>query len=495
MQKHILSKSTFIRGIQCEKSLYLNKHAKSLRDPLSPEQEAIFSQGTNVGELAQGLFPGGVDCSPESYYNFQESVEKTHQEIKNGTKVIYEAAFQFNGVLAALDILVKEDDGWHAYEVKSSTKVSETYEMDATIQYYAITNSGIELKDISIVYINNQYTKNGSLDIHELFTIESVNDQVQKLIVGIPNQVARFKNVLMARDAPNIDIGEHCHNPYGCDFAGHCWKHIPEYSIFNIARLRKPKKFDLYNQGIVNVEDVPDDFELNDKQWMQVESERNQESFIDKRAIEKFVNDLEYPIYHLDFETFATAVPVFDGSRPYQQLVFQYSLHIEHEDGRLEHKEFLAQADGTDPRIEFVSRLIEDCGRSGSVMVYNRGFESGKIEDLIEFSPIHALALQGIIDRIVDLMVPFRDRWYYTPEMQGSYSIKKVLPALVPELSYENLDIQGGGEASSAFSQMVQGTFKGDIDITRKNLLAYCKMDTLAMVEVLRKIKFLIAKK
>ena len=489
MQKHILSKSTFIRGIQCEKSLYLNKHAKSLRDPLSPEQEAIFSQGTNVGELAQGLFPGGVDCSPESYYNFQESVEKTHQEIKKGTKVIYEAAFQFNGVLAALDILVKEDDGWHAYEVKSSTKVSETYEMDATIQYYAISNSGIELKDISIVYINNQYTKDGPLDIHELFTIESVNDRVQELIVGIPNQVARFKNVLTASDSPNIDIGEHCHNPYGCDFSGHCWKHIPDYSIFNIARLRKPKKFDLYNQGIVNVEDIPDDCDLNDKQWMQVESERNQESFIDKRAIEKFVNDLEYPIYHLDFETFATAVPVFDGSRPYQQLVFQYSLHIEYEDGRLEHKEFLAQADGTDPRIEFISRLIEDCGSSGSVMVYNRGFESGKIEDLIEFSPRHKVALQEIIDRIVDLMVPFRERWYYTPEMQGSYSIKKVLPALVPELSYDNLDIKGGGEASSAFSQMVQGTFDGDIDETRKHLLAYCKMDTLAMVEILKEIK------
>ena len=160
----------------------------------------------------------------------------------------------------------------------------------------------------------------------------------------------------MASDAPNIDIGEQCDNPYGCDFAGHCWKHIPEYSIFNIARLRKPKKFDLYNQGIVNVEDVPDDFDLNDKQWMQVESERNQESFIDKNAIEKFVNDLVYPIYHLDFETFATAVPVFDGSRPYQQLVFQYSLHIEHEDGRLEHKEYLAKADGTDPRIEFITR-------------------------------------------------------------------------------------------------------------------------------------------
>ena len=221
MQKHVLSKSTFIRGMQCEKSLYLNKHGRNLRDEISPEQMAVFAQGTNVGELAQGLFPGGVDCTPESYYNFQESVERTHAEIAKGTKVIYEAAFQFNGVLAALDILVLENDGWHAYEVKSSTKVSETYEMDATIQYYAITNSGIDVKDISIVHINNQYTKNGPLDIHELFTIESVYDRVQELIVGIPNQVARFKKVLLADKAPSVDISEKCNKPYSCDFSGH----------------------------------------------------------------------------------------------------------------------------------------------------------------------------------------------------------------------------------------------------------------------------------
>ena len=183
---------------------------------------------------------------------------------------------------------------------------------------------------------------------------------------------------------------------------------------------------------------------------------------------------------------------VFDGSRPYQQLVFQYSLHIEHENGDLEHREYLAEVDGTDPRIAFIDRMIEDCGTSGSVMVYNRGFESGKIEDLIEFSPKHTLALQGVIDRIVDLMVPFRERWYYTPEMQGSYSIKKVLPALVPELSYDNLDIKGGGVASSTFSQVIQGAFDGDVEETRRHLLAYCKMDTLAMVEILKEIKIII---
>ncbi len=165
MEKHILSKSTFIKGLQCEKALYLSKYNRELKDELSSLQEAIFSQGTRVGELAQDLFPGGVDCTPESYFDFQQAVIKTQEEIKKGTKIIYEAAFQFDGVLAALDILVNDDEGWKAYEVKSSTSVTETYILDASIQYYAITNSGIELKDISIIYINNKYIRIGEINI------------------------------------------------------------------------------------------------------------------------------------------------------------------------------------------------------------------------------------------------------------------------------------------------------------------------------------------
>ena len=489
MEKHILSKSTFIKGMQCTKALYYHKHNRELRDELSAAQEAIFAQGTSVGELAQGLFPGGVDCTPESYYDFQKAVIRTQEEIENGAKIIYEAAFQFNGVLAALDILVKHEDGWRAYEVKSSTKVSETYELDATIQYYTIVNSGIDLKDISIVHINNQYIKDGPIDVHHLFTIASVKERVLELLPGIPNKVAFLKKVLQQPEAPVKDIGPHCSDPYMCDFAGHCWKHIPEYSIFNIARLNADKKFELYENNVLHLKDIPEEFRLNDKQWMQLQSELNNETFIDEEAIRSFIGELNYPIYHLDFETFASAVPIFDGSRPYQQLVFQYSLHIEHEDGRLEHKEYLAETNGEDPRIQFIERLIEDCGESGDVMVYNIGFERGKLFDLIEFSAKHKTPILKIIDRLKDLMIPFQQRWYYTPEMQGSYSIKKVLPALVPALSYKNLNIQEGGRASNTFTQMLQGNFEGDIEQTRKDLLAYCELDTLAMVKILQVLR------
>ncbi len=490
MQKHTLSKSTFIKGMQCTKALYLSKHHKEYRAEISVSQQAIFAQGTSVGELAQQLFPGGVDCTPESYYNFQKAVVRTMEEIKKGTKIIYEAAFQFNGVLAALDILVKVKNGWKAYEVKSSTSISETYLLDAAIQYYAISNSSVDLKDISIVYINNQYVKDGPIDLQQLFNIESVKNDVLELLPGIPNQVALLKKVLKQKDIPVVDIGPHCNSPYTCDFTDHCWKKIPDNSVFNIARLTEVKKFDLYTKNIINFIDIPDDYPLNENQWMQVKGEINNETTIDKKKIKEFVSDLQYPLYFLDFETFSSAVPLFDKSKPYQQLVFQYSLHVlKNNKSTAVHKEFLAEVNGSDPRVPFVVQLISDVGDDGDILVYNISFEKSKLAELALAFPKYKSMLNKIIDRLKDLMVPFQKRWYYTPEMQGSYSIKKILPALVPELSYDVLNIQEGGTASSIFASMLKGEFEGDITQARNDLLAYCKMDTLAMVELLRKLR------
>lgn len=494
MKKAILSKSTFIRGLQCEKSLYLYKHNYNLRDEISPQLQAIFNQGNYVGVLAQGLFPNGVDASPYSYFKMQESVFKTLEFIENGEKIIYEATFQHNGVLSALDILVKDKDGWKAYEVKSSTSVSDTYIMDAAIQYYTIVNSGIDLKDISIVHINNQYVKDGDIDITELFTVESVYDKVLEVLPSIPNQIARFKTVIGQENGPVRDIGPHCNSPYNCDFKGQCWKHIPEYSIFNISGLFSNKKFDLYNQGIINFHQLNlDSAPLNGNQKMQIVSELEGKTFIDKENIEHFKNNLNYPIYNLDFETMTSAVPIYNNSRPYQQLVFQYSLHIEHINGEIEHKEYLSEASPTiDPRDGFVKQLIQDCATSGDVMVYNIGFERGKLNDLLNLYPEYSEGILNIISRLKDLMIPFQQRWFYTPEMKGSYSIKYVLPALVPELSYQDLEIKEGGTASTTFTQMVTGDFQGDIEKTRENLLEYCKMDTFAMVKILEKLRNVI---
>ena len=484
-----LSKSTFIRGLQCEKSLYLYKHHYKLKDPTPPSLQAVFDQGTNIGLLAQKLFPNGVDASPQNHFKMIESVGKTLGFINQGNTVIYEATFLYNDVLAALDILVKDEEGWKAYEVKSSTKVSNTYIKDAAIQYYTIINSGVDLKDISIVHINNNYTREGELDIHQLFTIESVYDQVLDFLPLIPNEVRRLKNVIESPEVPNVDIGNHCSDPYDCDFRGTCWKHIPEYSVFNITRLNKDKKFDLYNQGVITLDDIDlSQTDLNSNQVLQVQSEINGTSHIDKEEIRNFTNGLNYPLYFLDFETIGPAVPKYNGSRPYQQLVFQYSLHIQETSiSELVHREYLADP-SQDPRIGFIEQLIQDCGTSGDILVYNIGFERGKINDLIEVFPDHSNELNGIVNRLKDLMIPFQQKWYYTPEMRGSYSIKSVLPALVPELSYNDLEIKEGGTASNTFLSMVNATFEGDIEETRKQLLEYCKLDTFAMVKILEKL-------
>jgi hypothetical protein len=484
-----LSKSTFIRGLQCEKSLYLYKHHYNLKDSTPSSLQAVFDQGTNIGLLAQKLFPNGADASPENHFKMVESVGKTLGFINEGNTVIYEATFQFNNVLAALDILVKDEEGWKAYEVKSSTKVSETYIKDAAIQYYTITNSGIDLKDISIVHINNQYTKDGELDIHQLFTIESVYDQVLEFLPRIPNEVRRLKNVIESPETPNVDIGNHCSDPYDCDFKGTCWKHIPDYSIFNISRLKKDKKFDLYNQGVITLDQIDlGHTDLNPNQVLQVQSEVNGTTHIDIEEIRNFTNGLNYPLYYLDFETIGPAVPKYNGSRPYQQLVFQYSLHIQETlTSVIEHREYLADP-SQDPRIGFIEQLIRDCGISGDILVYNIGFERGKINDLIDVFPEYSNELLGIVNRLKDLMIPFQQKWYYTPDMKGSYSIKYVLPALAPELSYNDLDIKEGGTASNTFLSMVNETFEGDVEETRRQLLEYCELDTYAMVKILEKL-------
>ena len=434
-----------------------------------------------------------MDCknaSPENHFKMVESVGKTLNFISKGESIIYEATFQYNNVLAALDILVKDEEGWKAYEVKSSTKVSETYIKDAAIQYYTITNSGIDLKDISIVHINNQYTKDGELDIHQLFTIESVYDQVLEFLPRIPNEVRRLKNVIESPEPPNVDIGNHCSDPYDCDFKGTCWKHIPDYSVFNISRLKKDKKFDLYNQGVITLDQIDLGYtDLNPNQVLQVQSEVDGTTHIDIEEIRKFTNGLSYPLYFLDFETIGPAVPKYNGSRPYQQLVFQYSLHIQETlTSEIEHREYLADP-SQDPRIGFIEQLISDCGTSGDILVYNIGFERGKLNDLIEVFPEYSNELRGIVNRLKDLMIPFQQKWYYTPEMKGSYSIKYVLPALVPELSYNDLEIKEGGTASNTFLSMVNGTFAGDVEETRNQLLEYCKLDTFAMVKILEKLR------
>ena len=487
--RHILSKSTFMKGCQCPKALWLYKHKPELRTEVSDQQQTIFDQGTNVGKLAEQLFPKGVDARPENTFAYQQSVVDTQKYILEGHKVIYEAAFQYDQVLAALDILVCNRGRWKAYEVKSSTSVSDAILQDAALQYYVITQSGLPLVDFSIVYINNEYVREGDLDVQELFVIESVLEQILELQPMIAAKIPELKRVAKLAEVPKRDIGPHCSDPYGCDFMEHCWQHIPEDSVFDLrGHSGGSRAFELYEQGILLLNDIPDDFKLNTSQQIQVTAHKTGEPVINRAALEEFLDQIEYPLYFMDFETFQSAVPEYDGTRPYQQIPFQYSVHrLDAQEAELVHFEWLGES-GTDPRKDFIENLLGVMGNTGSVVTYNSSFEKGRLCELAIRFPRKAKTIESLQERIIDLMSPFRSKHYYLPIMKGSYSIKQVLPALVPELSYDDLEIGNGGLASFTYYQLQYEKEVAVVEKTREALLRYCELDTLAMAKILEKL-------
>jgi len=487
MPNAALSKSTFLRGLQCEKSLWLYKNRYSEKDPVDPLQEAIFAQGTEVGLVAQQLFPGGQDGSV-SHFEQEAGASKTRKLLHAGEKVIYEAVFIEEGVYVAVDILVRSGESWHVYEVKSSTSMKDTYLDDAAIQYAVLERAGILPEEFYLMYINNQYLREGALEIRKLFILEPVLEKIKKRLDGIPASISRFKEMIRLPEPPPVEIGEQCFSPYTCDFKGSCWKEVPEYSVFDISNLGKRRMFEMYYQGIRTLQQVDSEQQrFSAGQKLQIQCEQTGKGHLEKEKVEKFLNRLEYPLYFLDFETYAPAIPIYDHSKPYQHLVFQYSLHVQEvADGPLKHREYLAEPDPLkDPRKELMEQMIRDLGSKGDILVYNIKFERGRIEDAVSQFSGMAAALTAVLSRLKDLMVPFQEKWYYTPAMKGSYSIKNVLPALVPDMSYADLDIRDGGTASLVYYQMVRGTYAGDEEKAKEQLLAYCKMDTLAMVRIL----------
>ena len=427
----------------------------------------------------------------------------TQEHIDNGIKDIYEATFKYAGVLVMVDILhINEDGSVEIYEVKSSTwnskkkiKDIQKYIEDASIQHYVLDGCGFNVVKTSIVLLNTEYVRGSELEIDKLFSIVDVTSHVLKLQDEIPATLNGFATALEDKTTePNVEIGWHCKNPYDCDAFDYCWKiqrEIPEYSVFDIFSLtKKSKALDLYEQGILKVEDIPDDFTLTPTQKNLVDSWKQQTKIVDKKEIGKFLDSLKYPIYHFDFETYQNAVPKFEGTKAFQQITFQYSLHVEHANGDIEHKEFLGK-EGTDPREELVKQIVQDIPDDVMVMAYHSRFEQDRIEELAKAFPEYSKHLLCIANNLVDLEIPFKQKSYYVPEMKGKSSIKVVLPSLVPEMekAYKDLSlIQNDGDAMDAFPKLEEMS-NDDKKKYREALLEYCKLDTLAMVKVLEKLR------
>jgi hypothetical protein len=486
-----LSKSLFIRGLQCHKALWLHKYRPDLKDEVSPAQQAIFSAGTDVGILAQGLFPGGVEV-PYEGLSPAEQLAMTREELAKGTTTIYEAAFSHDNVFVKVDILHRGKVGWELYEVKSSTGTKEVYLNDIALQYFVVTGTGLPVSKAALVHIDNSYVRQGTVDVPGLFTVVEVTDTVRQRQAEVVAELTAMRAMLY-RDLPAIDIGPHCDDPYACPFTGHCWAHIPTPSVFDFADIGKPDAFDLYRRGIVRMADTPE-AKLGWRQQLQLAGLLRQENRVETAAVSGFLEGLWYPLAYLDFETtYLTPVPLFDGTRPYQQVPFQFSLHWQEcPDGPLHHVAYLAPA-GADPQDGFLDALLAALPANACILTWNRGFEGKILTALAARNPERSTQINNLGDHLVDLMAPFRSKQIYHWGFNGSYSIKAVLPALVPELSYDGLTINNGELAAGTWLGLMETTDPQEQERLRRGLLEYCHLDTLAIVRILEKMREQVA--
>ncbi|MBO4561993.1 MAG: DUF2779 domain-containing protein [Clostridia bacterium] len=496
MPKLFLSKSKYCQLRQCPKLAWLSKY-KPEEQTITPDLQARFDAGNEIGDLAMGLFGDFVEVTAYDgeKLDLARMIERTKEEMDRGTEVICEASFSFGGLYCAVDILKRENGGWAIYEVKSSTHANkDVYAADVAYQKYVLTHCGVNVTGTYVVVLNSEYVFDGTLDINGLFRIEDVSKAVEAESREIESVLALGEKFLLSDEEPAIDLSEACNHPYACPYWDYCTRDLPKPNVFDLYRMDFATKIRYYLAGAVSYQEVWDfNTVTNRKQIMQMDFALNDRGdYIDREGLREFLSKLSYPLYFLDFETVQYAVPRYVGTSPFSQIPFQYSLHyIEREGGELQHREFLAEA-GTDPRRAIAERLCEDIPMGVCVTAYNKSFECGKLKDLAELFPDLATHLLDISGHIVDLITPFQSGLYYNRAMGGSFSIKSVLPALFPDepsLDYHNLeDIHNGSEAMNAFPAM-EHMPPEELERTRRNLLKYCELDTFAMVKVWEKLK------
>lgn len=492
MNKTFLSKSKYCNSVQCVNILWFSKYKPECGE--KENNDSILEKGRQVGELAKGLFGDYEDVASDKDLNLR--VEKTQELFKDKPNIITEASFIYDNNFCSIDILKNDLDGVEIYEVKSSTKIKDIYLDDVSYQYFVLANLGLNVKKACIVYINNEYIRGEELDITQLFNIEDVTDIAQQKQDEIRDNINLINSFMQAHDEdnePETEIGKNCFDPYSCAFWDYCTRDLPKPNVFDISGMQRRSKFKKYNEGKISFESLENE-DINPKYLEQIDFElNNREPKINRNAIIDILDSLKYPLYFIDYETCQYAIPEFEGTKAYQQIPFQYSLHIIKEKGApLEHKEFLAEINDENIIRNFAESMINDIPEDGSVIVYNKGFEASRNKEIGEMYLDLKEEMERINSNMVDLMVPFRNRDYYTKEMQGSYSIKYVLPALYPddpELDYINLPmVHNGGEASEAFLSLEYKTPEEQKEI-REGLLEYCKLDTLAMVKIWEKFK------
>lgn len=479
-----ISKSKFVAGCQCVKRLYWQVHEPELAARPDAATEAIMQQGQEVGMLARQLFPGGVEVRSDR--GLDEAICATRELAANpAVPAIFEGVFQHDGVLVRVDALHRRRDGrWRLVEVKSSTAVKEQHLDDVAIQYRVVSRSGLDIGSCCLAHVNRNYVRGGAIDPRRFFKIRNLTRRIQRLQPKLTFQLRSQFTVLSMPKAPDIAPGRQCSDPVTCEFYERCNLPRPNDHIGYLPRIHASAMDELEEMGVESIRDVPADFELSEIQRRAATCVQTGEPWYDIDGLRTELAALAYPLFFIDFETINPAIPRYPGMRPYQQIPFQFSVHSQRERGaEPEHCEFLAP-DCSDPRREFITSLCGALGESGSIVVYNAAFESQRLSELAVWLPEFGDQIKTIQTQLWDLLPVIRKHVYH-PAFAGSYSLKSVLPALVPEMSYAGLQVANGQDAGLAWESLIRSGFdQTERDKISKALLDYCGQDTLALLRL-----------
>ncbi|MBU0706312.1 DUF2779 domain-containing protein [Patescibacteria group bacterium] len=458
----ILTKSDFIKLLQCRKYLWLYKHRRDLLpEDIDLSLEKVFEEGYEVEKYACELFPKGDGAV------FQPTFKSPKQ-----------------GIICRCDILkYTSPKEVELYEVKSSTEVKDYHLSDVVFQKQCLTESGLTVKKVCLILVNNKYVRHGPIEPKKLLKIEDVTEEVEERMEELPARIEEALKVLRLKTEPDVRILKQCSKPFACPLIPYCWKNVPTPSIYD-AGLNEKKLNILLDKGILNMKDVPAGMITPSKRKF-YESVLTDKPQIDRKAIAKWIEKLVYPLYFLDYETYSSAIPMCDGYRPYQQMPFQYSLHVIKKPGQkplhYEHLELKA----VDPVPALAAKLSKQLGPKGSVIAWNMGFEKDRNSEMAERLPAYAKFFNAVNKRMVDLAEPVKKGAYVHPDFLGKWSIKAVLPVMCPELSYEGL-VTETATAFEYWPELISGKLPpAERGTMEKKMLAYCKMDTFGMVRIL----------
>lgn len=474
------TKQDLILGRQCQKAVWLSKQRPDLAAQYDETALFRFKQGNEVDVKAREIFSGGALIDEIAW---TEARSTTDRLVASGATRLYQPAFDHAGIQIRVDILdVHPDRSVTLREVKMSTRPKEEHTLDVATQVFVLESAGYRVDRALLVLINNQHTHSNGIG---LFHEADITEQARAVARQMAPELDTLTETSTLDQAPEVQVGKHCTRPWTCSFYDHCWEGLPERTILSIPRLSADKTSLLLDQDILALEDVPADFPLTEKQQFYVQFHTTGSPSFNAKRIRETLGTFSYPLYFLDFETHSAPIPPYPGTRPYQSIPFQFSLHRLSEDGTLIHREYLHVTD-TDPRPAVIAHLVEFIDEAGTILAYNASFEKMVLTDLADTSPEHAPRLQGMVDRLVD-QLPLVKKNVQHPDLNGSYSLKTVTRVLLPEdITYEGLPIANGESAMASWVKMHELESEEEKLEIISALRAYCLQDTLAQVALHR---------